>query len=125
VRALAGVLALAFASVTASSPGPCGEIRSLVVPDQQQLIRPQEILIWNSATQEIHVFISSDAAPESMYSIAPGDTAKFSDDASQEYEIRVVTGGRVVRYRLQARKRYQIYWNLEVQMWDVAQIRPR
>jgi hypothetical protein len=103
-----------------------GEIRGFAVPSQESaLIGAREVMIYNSGQQDILCFLWSRLSPQQMLTIPPGEAQTFSDGTSGQYEIRVVTHDREVHYSLLGRKRYEIYWNPEHRVWDVAEMAPR
>ena len=94
--------------------------------DVKELIRPHSIIIHNAASQRMTFYLASEGGNETRHELAGNDLQEFSDGASSQYVIRVPTsGGSSVRYVLNGRKRYQIYWNAAASRWDVTELQPR
>lgn len=95
-------------------------------PQSAKLMRPNSISLYNSSDQDIIVFLASQDSTEKRFNVAGRDRWTFSDESSSRYTIRIpTTSGRQVRYRLNANNRYEIFWNADAEVWDVALIHER
>ena len=92
----------------------------------QPMLIKQEVFLVNASNSKVNFQLSCEESGETWdnHSLTPRESASFSCPRVQQIRIRLTTtGGKKVQYKLQVRKRYEVFWNAEKTLWDVVSLR--
>ena len=84
--------------------------------------------IVNRADQQVRIDLSDNGKDWTRYALAAKDGDSIYSDRDSGVErlyIRLVTGKRQVKGNLEFGHRYQVYWNADRNLWDVAELDAR
>ena len=93
---------------------------------QKEDIAMNQLYIWNSSQADVTFNLSSDDKNWKPFSLGPNGSKSFNI-GSQKCYISIITDGndQSVDYELDKQQRYQIFWNQDNELWDIAKMAPR